>query len=1067
MRKIRTLNKNKLKVTFSVVFLFLFTMLIYSNSLNNSFMWDDHNLILQNRFIKDFKYIPYFFSTDRSKRAYNVREREYRPLTKINFALNYKLWKNNPKGYHLTNIVLHSANTILLFFLLRFLLLNVRIKTGKKEKDNPNLILTIAFFGALFFVSQPVTTEAVDWIKNSSILLSVFFCLLSFFVFSKSLLNTEKIKSYIYYFLSLFLFILSLLSKESGISLPLILAISIAVIYNRFDIKKIIIKTGPFFFIAALFLLTKYLLFNQSSPELYTQTSISPYTRILIVFQSFGEYLSILLWPFFLNAERIFLKPTSFLEIKVLLGLFSLSLFIFAIVRTFKISKLLSFLIFWLGLTLLAISNIIFVETRPIAEQRLYFPCISFSMILSLSIGMLSLKFMSRKIPRKNILFYIALMGLIISLGYTASTVKRNAIWKTPDSFWAEATRVSSLSSRANDNLGSTYYAHGDYTTAAKYHEIAIKIKPDNSNAYLNLGVTFAALKKTNEALSLLHHALKLDPYNAEIYNNLGIAYSSIDNKEKAIASYENAILLNPNLSWAYHNLGAIYAMNKIKDKALIYLNKALEIDPHYAGTYNNIGNLYKEEGEKVKAVEAYIKALTCQPGYYKSMLNLSRLFAEKGYFKESAFSFAIGRNLLSSTKISNENPWHNSFSYVIDSDSQSKVLQKDSDTFIIIADAYKMIGEETKAEKYYKKALKSSTDRITALNRLGILYASMKEPEKAIPFFSRAIDLDPGQSEAYNNTGIALHMTGDIPAAENMFRKAMVLDPTNPTSPNNLFRLLEASGKKEEALLILQSAIEANNNSPILYETLITNLMDSGDLLKVREIYNNMPENIELDSITYNNIGIAFGSIGQIDKALDLFKMSVSSDSNNSEALYNLALTYMDKGLFESADKNFEQALNISPENLEIISSFALSCLERHKTERAEQLYKKILVLSPNNLNAINSLGILYSSTGRHDEAEKLFLDIIDKDPNNIGAIYNLGNIYFLRQDREQAINFFKKVIALNPSYAPAYIKLTILYVDLQNPEQAKYYYEKAKRSGLTNLTLEQKLYPEKESNE
>jgi hypothetical protein len=142
---------------------------LYANTLDNSFfIWDDQNLIVQNGFIRDLSGIPFLFTPDYwQSHPYSG---QYRALRTVSFALDYHFWGLNPFGYHLTNVLLHCLNVLLIYWL-AFRVLSFagpRIPARVPEKKDGNFNLYAAFACALLFAAHPVHVESVAWVKNRS-----------------------------------------------------------------------------------------------------------------------------------------------------------------------------------------------------------------------------------------------------------------------------------------------------------------------------------------------------------------------------------------------------------------------------------------------------------------------------------------------------------------------------------------------------------------------------------------------------------------------------------------------------------------------------------------------------------------------------------------------------------------------------------------------------------------------------------------------------------------------------------------------------------------------------------
>ena len=92
-------------------------ILVYSNSLGNDFVWDDTDFVIQNDFIKDLRFIPFYFISKTALAKGALAGENYRPFLTLSYSLDYFFWKLNPLGYHISNLIFHIASGILVFYL--------------------------------------------------------------------------------------------------------------------------------------------------------------------------------------------------------------------------------------------------------------------------------------------------------------------------------------------------------------------------------------------------------------------------------------------------------------------------------------------------------------------------------------------------------------------------------------------------------------------------------------------------------------------------------------------------------------------------------------------------------------------------------------------------------------------------------------------------------------------------------------------------------------------------------------------------------------------------------------
>jgi len=196
---------------FLPVFVIVFLGIVcYSNALRNGFVWDDKSEILGNRFLRSWEFLPRLFTTD-LREAYGSEGEPtplYRPLRTVLHLIDFQMWGPNPFGFHLTNVILHVANGLLVFSLLRTL----RIQS------------LMALLFATLFICHPLQTEAVTYISSRGTGLCTLFMLTSLLVLLKSFTIDSERRSCWLLVISAGVFWLALLSKEMALALPVTLA---------------------------------------------------------------------------------------------------------------------------------------------------------------------------------------------------------------------------------------------------------------------------------------------------------------------------------------------------------------------------------------------------------------------------------------------------------------------------------------------------------------------------------------------------------------------------------------------------------------------------------------------------------------------------------------------------------------------------------------------------------------------------------------------------------------------------------------------------------------------------
>ena len=178
-------------------------VITFLNSLENAFVYDDVFTITNNYFIRDWGNFPALFTNDYFN---NSGEVTYRPVVTLSYFIDYSIWRLNPLGFHLANILLHTISTVLVYTLLSGIIKNS----------------AVPFLTGILFAAHPILTEAINGISYREDLLAAVFFLSSILLFIQSAFRNpqSKIRNYLYP-LSLFSYLLALCSKEMAITLPL------------------------------------------------------------------------------------------------------------------------------------------------------------------------------------------------------------------------------------------------------------------------------------------------------------------------------------------------------------------------------------------------------------------------------------------------------------------------------------------------------------------------------------------------------------------------------------------------------------------------------------------------------------------------------------------------------------------------------------------------------------------------------------------------------------------------------------------------------------------------------
>jgi len=525
-----------------------FCLLIYANSLGGNFVWDDWGFVAKNVYIRTLGNFVQFFTNPGAVGVGEFSNDMYRPVTIISYSLDYLCWRLNSFGYHLTNVLLHSSNSILVFLFLYLIRRN----------------LFLALFGCLVFASHPVQAESVAWISSRSSVLFLFFYLLSLICYIEFLNRTKKI----FYVISILSFALSLFSKEMSISLPLILVAYDLYFSKKEMLQKKFLRYAPYFLLAVLYVVLRTAVLGHIGMR---ERWGSAYDVFLTTSMIVTDYLKILFLPVKLCPIAYFVQPsTSIIVPRIFLSVVAILVLLACIPILFKRFRIISFSLSWFFITLLPVLNIFPIKVLK-SDRYLYLPSVGFCLFLGFIASNIYKRLKDNSDKKAMVVTMIA-ASLIAA--YSIMTVVRNNMWKDEIKIDRTLVAMYPLWPYALNALGKTYIKDGDYEGAIKPLEKAVRLS-DDSNDYgsrHDLGVCYFRLGRYDKAIDEFVAALNTGEDSVETFNMLGVAYMAIKRFDEA------------------------------KRQFMIALHK----DPQSVDTLLNMGRLYEEKGDYPKALEQY-----------------------------------------------------------------------------------------------------------------------------------------------------------------------------------------------------------------------------------------------------------------------------------------------------------------------------------------------------------------------------------------------------------------------------------------------------------------------------
>jgi tetratricopeptide (TPR) repeat protein len=577
-----------------VVAVCLVAFLAFAQTLSYDFVYDDNNQILRNPWIRDWMQVGNFFFENVWSFTGQTAGNYYRPFHMVAHAAGYSISGLNPVGFHLINILLHCANTLLLTFI------GYRLTRNKFASIG----------GGLLFALHPIHVESVAWIAGVTDPLCAIFYLGALYVY----LNDAPTISWKTGLWTSILFLGALFSKEMAFSLPMV------ILWLDFCLGRKM-QWRHYSMLAITFALYSAFRINALSQFQVHQIPIdlSFFNKILSLVMLLGQYLAKAFIPFDINTYHVFYPITSIRDGLFLLSSAAIAALAF-IAWKVRREKAILFLCGFLPLALFPVLNIRGIGANIFADRYLYIPSLGSCLLIPLLIQQAGKwKSLRLQTPRLNIA--AGLLG-ILSLFYIFMLWKTTFVWRDNFTLYTQTLKSSPDSPAMAARLAEIYYDKGENQKAGYWlsraqsnHEKSFIKDVDALCVNLvRLSSIYLQEGRMEDASECLERAYKENPKDPGVLQNLGVVAILKKDYVKARSYCEASLAINPRNEISNNNLAFISLQENQIDKAIEYALKALEIFPRYSDAHLNLARGYAAKGLMEQASESYRNAAFYNP---------------------------------------------------------------------------------------------------------------------------------------------------------------------------------------------------------------------------------------------------------------------------------------------------------------------------------------------------------------------------------------------------------------------------------------------------------------------
>ncbi len=510
----------------------------------------------------------------------------WHPLTMLSHMADVELYGMNAGGHHWNNVLLHLANSLLLFGVLRSM-------TGSVWRSG----LAVGLFAL-----HPLHVESVAWVSERKDVLSVFFLMLTLWSYTH---YVRRFKIF-WYILTFLFFTLGLMAKSMLVTLPFILLLLDFWPFKRiFSGEKshcgkiefntrVIWEKIPFLLLTLVFSVVTFAVQKQTG-AVESLNAYPLHERTANAIVSYVLYLGKTVCP--INLSVFYPRPPAWTWWQVFGSLLLLGLLTLASIRSAKKYPWLFVGWFWFVGTLVPVIGIIQVGIQGMADRYTYIPLIGIFIAFSWSIFEVFKRF---QFPRVGLIIFSAILLVNLMLGSFLQTQH----WRNTRTLFENAVSVDPGNYLAHTTLGSDLIRGGEIQKGLSHIQAALQLKPNYAKAHYEMGLFFFNAGKTDKAAHHFSRSMLLNPFDASSHNNLGVISALQGKTADALMHFQKAIEIQPQMIEAYNNLGSFWAKQGRYDDAIGHFEKVLEMAPDDQKAAKNLAAALEAKQESGKHSE-------------------------------------------------------------------------------------------------------------------------------------------------------------------------------------------------------------------------------------------------------------------------------------------------------------------------------------------------------------------------------------------------------------------------------------------------------------------------------
>jgi len=612
------------------IFLISATFAAYWPVVNHEFVkYDDDKYVTDNHQVKSglsWQSVRWAFTTGHAS--------NWHPVTWLSHMADCEIFGLQAGAHHLTNVLLHIANTLLLFVVFKRM-------TGAMWAS--------AFVAAVFGL-HPLHIESVAWVAERKDVLSTFFWMLTMWAYA---LYAER-PGVGRYLLTLVFFVLGIMAKPMLVTLPFVLLLLDYWPLERIQLRKqtgngdlqsskkqntigqkpimqLVVEKVPFFVISAVSCVVTVFV-QRIGGAVPTMEALGLKVRVGNAIVSYAAYIGKMVWPSRLAVLYPYAVGSLTMSKVVVSGLLLVLISICFIYIGRRHRYLVVGWLWYLG-TLVPVIGLVQVGVQAMADRYTYIPLTGLFIVIAWGLSNLAAGRPHRKVV-------LAAAALAVLAAATVCTSRQLRYWQNSIKLFKHTLDVTDNNWLMHNNYANLLQDLGQIEEAIEHFNRSLQLKGDSPEIHNNLGNAFSKLDQTDKAIEHYKKALSLKPNFSEAHYNLAVALTKQEKTDEAIAEYREALRFKPDDVDALSNLGFELAQKNKNKEAIEYYKKALALEPDNVFTHGRLGLALASVGKTDEAIDEFQFVLKKRPGDAEMHCNVGILLQRQGNIPKAIWHY-------------------------------------------------------------------------------------------------------------------------------------------------------------------------------------------------------------------------------------------------------------------------------------------------------------------------------------------------------------------------------------------------------------------------------------------